>query len=176
MLSDSIEALFRSEGRRVYNLLLRLTGNPEEAADLTQEVFLKASRALGSFRSEARASTWLFRIAVNAARDRWRRSRLEPESYEEALASGRAPEPASAADVTARPLEQVEAARMIERGLGQLAPWMREVLLLREFEGLGYEQMAEILDIPLGTVQSRLSRARTGLRDWIRRAYPDWQP
>lgn len=175
-MSDPIETLFRSEGRRIYTLLLRLTGNPEEAEDLTQEVFLKAARSFDSFRGQSQASTWLFRIAVNAARDRWRRRRLEPESFEEALAAGRAQEPATTAGFTERGVDRQEAREMVESGLARLEPPMREILLLRESEGLSYEELAAVLDLPLGTVQSRLARARATLRDWIRRNFPDWEP
>lgn len=175
-MSDSIETLFQSEGRRIYNLLLRLTGSPEEAEDLTQDVFLKAARSFESFRGQSQASTWLYRIAVNTARDRWRRRKLEPESFEAALETGRTEEPATGEGLTGRSIEKLEARTMVEEGLRQLPPWMREILLLREAEGQSYEQLAEVLDLPLGTIQSRLARARAALRLWVRRRYPDWSP
>lgn len=175
-MAERIEELFEREGQRIHALLLRLTGDPDEAADLTQEVFLKAARAWHSFEERSSAGTWLYRIAVNAARDRWRRRRHPVESYEGALEAGRPVEPVGEADSTGAPLMAAEAARLLQEGLAELEPAAREVLLLREAEGLPYQEIAAVLGVPIGTVQSRLARARTALRDAIRRRHPDWEP
>lgn len=175
-MAERIEDLFQREGRRIHTLLLRLTGNADEAADLTQEVFLKAARAYNAFEERSSPGTWLYRIALNAARDRWRRQRHPTESYDAALEAGRLVEPPGPAGSTEAPLLAEEAGRLLNEGLASLEPAAREVLLLREAEGLSYQEMAAILGVPIGTVQSRLSRARTALRDEIRRRHPDWEP
>lgn len=175
-MAGEIEELFEREGRRIYSLLLRLTGNPDEAEDLTQEVFLKAARGYSGFEERSTAGTWLYRIAINAARDRWRRRRHPTESYEAALQAGRPVEPATAPEATSAALLQEEARRLLNEGLASLDPAAREVILLRESEGLSYQQMAETLGIPMGTVQSRLARARSALREAIHLRHPDWEP
>ena len=175
-MAERVEDLFQREGRRIYTLLLRLTGNREEASDLTQEVFLKAARAYSAFEERSSPGTWLYRIAINTARDRWRRRRHPVESYDAAIEAGRSVEPASAADLTEAPLLAEEAGRLLNEGLAGLEPAAREVLLLRESEALSYQEIAAILGVPMGTVQSRLARARAALREAIRRRHPDWEP
>ncbi len=157
----------------VYALLCRLTDDPEEARDLTQEVFLQAFRNIGGFRGEADLRTWLYRIAVNQARNRWRWWKRRRRDRTVSL-------DAPAGDDTTAPLssslpardggdpEQQTLARERERALlaalHSLARPYREVVLLRDIEGLSYEDVAVALDINIGTVKSRLSRARAELR------------
>ena len=175
-LPQRIEELFNEHGVRIYNLLLRLTGNRDDAADLTQEVFLRARKGLERFEKRSSERTWLIRIAVNAGRDHLRRRRREPGSFEAALASGAVDEPEAPVERADRALEEAEARRMLSATLADLEPDARAVLLLRETHGLSYQELAEALGVPLGTVQSRLSRARWALRRAILRRYPDWRP
>jgi len=145
---------------RIYRFLARLTRSPDDALDLTQETFLNAYQAMGRWRPQARFSTWLFQIARNLAFDQLRRSRrVEFVALEEEQASGiqdAGPTPEAALQTTQR-------LHALERALARLPAEHREILLLREIEDLGYEDIAAVLGIHLGTVKSRLARARAGL-------------
>jgi RNA polymerase sigma-70 factor, ECF subfamily len=157
----------------IYALLYRLTEDAEEARDLTQEVFLQAFRNIGGFRGEADLRTWLYRIAVNQARNRWRwwkrRRRDRTVSLDAPSGAERdAPLGAGLADAGGGDPEQHALARERERALltalRSLARAYREVILLRDIEGLSYEDVALALEINVGTVKSRLSRGRAELR------------
>ena len=157
----------------IYALLYRLTEDPEEARDLTQETFLQAFRHLANFRGDADLRTWLYRIAVNQARNRWRwwkRRRRDRtvsldapavEGSDAPLSAGLASE--SAADPERQTLAR-ERERALHAALRTLARPFREVLVLRDIEGLSYEEVALALDLNVGTVKSRLSRGRDELR------------
>ena len=148
---------------KVYSLALRMCGNPEDAADAAQEAFLSAWRALPSFRGEAGFSTWLYRLTANASIDllrRVRRQRLDLRLDDEdlgltALEAGPGPQEAA---------EQGELRQAVDQALGQLGDSHRQVLVLRELSGLSYQEIAQALDIDLGTVKSRIARARLNLR------------
>ena len=157
----------------IYALLYRLTEDPEEARDLTQETFLQAFRHLSSFRGDADLKTWLYRIAVNQARNRWRwwkrRRRDRTLSLDAPVSEGQdAPLSAGLASETAADPEQQTLARERERvlhaALRTLSRPYREVIVLRDIEGLSYEEVALALDLNVGTVKSRLSRGRDELR------------
>ena len=157
----------------IYALLYRLTEDPEEARDLTQETFLQAFRHLASFRGDADLRTWLYRIAVNQARNRWRwwkrRRRDRTVSLDAPAAEGfDAPLSAGLAnDAAADPERQTlarERERALHAALRTLSRPYREVIVLRDIEGLSYEEVALALDLNVGTVKSRLSRGRDELR------------
>ena len=159
----------------VYALLCRLTDDPEEARDLTQETFLQAFRSIAHFRGDADLRTWLYRIAVNQARNRWRwwrrRRRDATVSLDApAVSSGDDLRPLAAhlrdphaPDPEARTLAG-ERERALAAALGKLARPYREAVVLRDVEGLSYEEVADALAISVGTVKSRLSRGRLELR------------
>ena len=149
--------------KRVYALALRMTGNQEDAADVAQEAFLSAWRGLPSFRGDAGFSTWLYRLTSNAAIDCLRRDRRQRVSA--SLDDGELGMEVS--DPAPTPQEQAESESLREAvrwGLGELSNEHREVLALREFQELSYEEIAQQLDMDLGTVKSRISRARGALR------------
>ncbi|HVF66869.1 MAG TPA: sigma-70 family RNA polymerase sigma factor [Pyrinomonadaceae bacterium] len=157
----------------IYALLYRLTEDPEEARDLTQETFLQAFRNIAGFRGEADLRTWLYRIAVNQARNRWRwwkRRRRDKTVSLDAPTSDENGTPLSAGLVNegASDPEQQALARERERALlsalSTLSRPYREVIVLRDIEGLSYEEVAQALDMNIGTVKSRLSRGRDELR------------
>jgi RNA polymerase sigma-70 factor (ECF subfamily) len=157
----------------VYALLYRLTEDPEEARDLTQETFLQAFRHLSSFRGDADVRTWLYRIAVNQARNRWRwwkRRRRDRTLSLDAPAHAGSDAPLSAAlesERDADPERQAlarERERALHAALKSLSRPYREVVVLRDIEGLSYEEVAAALDLNVGTVKSRLSRGRNELR------------
>jgi RNA polymerase sigma-70 factor (ECF subfamily) len=157
----------------IYALLYRLTEDAEEARDLTQETFLQAFRNIASFRGDADLRTWLYRIAVNQARNRWRwwkRRRRDRTVSLDAPAGAETETPLSAGlrDEDASDPEQIALARERQRALlsalRSLSRSYREVIVLRDIEGLSYEEVAQALEINVGTVKSRLSRGRVELR------------
>jgi len=157
----------------IYALLYRLTEDPEEARDLTQETFLQAFRHLASFRGDADLRTWLYRIAVNQARNRWRwwkRRRRDRTVSLDAPVSDSVDAPLSAGlagDERLDPERQAlarEREQALHAALKSLSRPYREVIVLRDIEGLSYEEVAATLDLNVGTVKSRLNRGRTELR------------
>ncbi|HZT59312.1 MAG TPA: sigma-70 family RNA polymerase sigma factor [Pyrinomonadaceae bacterium] len=157
----------------IYALLVRLTDDPEEARDLTQETFLQAFRNIAGFRGDADVRTWLYRIAVNQARNRWRwwkRRRRDRTVSLDAPVSDERDTPLSAglSDDDAGDPEQQALARERETALlsalRTLSRTYREVIVLRDIEGLSYEEVAVALELNIGTVKSRLSRGRGELR------------
>jgi RNA polymerase sigma-70 factor, ECF subfamily len=157
----------------IYALLCRLTDDPEDARDLTQETFLQAFRNIAGFRGEADLRTWLYRIAVNQARNRWRwwkrRRRDKTVSLDAPANEEGGPTLAAGlrAETSGDPEEQAlarERERALLAALSTLSRPYREVIVLRDIEGLSYEEVAQALDMNLGTVKSRLSRGRDELR------------
>ena len=147
----------------VYNLSLRLAGNREEAADLTQEVFLRIYRHLGSFGGRSTLKTWVFRIAINHCRDRLSRHVPNMQSIDGDPEGGGV----TLADPARGPEELAVAAdqgRRVTEGLSRLPQVFREAVVLRDLEGLSYEEIAEVLGVRVGTVRSRIARGREHLR------------
>ena len=142
--------------KRVFNYLLRLAADREDAMDLSQEVFLKAYQNLGKLEDPARFGPWLFRIAHNEAFSHLRRKR--PETWIEASP----PEPA------ARPrLEPIELSIAVERALAGLSEDQREAVVLKIYQGFKFEEMAEVLACPVSTVKSRLYSALDALKQTL---------
>ena len=163
---DAFTALVRRHERRLISFAGRMLRNAAEAEEAAQEVFLKAYRALGSFRGEAKVATWLTRIAthhcLNLLRDRRRRPvAADPPGDPVGRLAETGPDPLAALEERAR-----EAA--VHAALGTLAPDQRTILLLRDLQGLSYEEVSQTLGIELGTVRSRLHRARMALREALR--------
>lgn len=158
------EELVRRYGPIVYNLALRLTGNRAEAEDLAQDSLLKAVRGWQKFRGDADPGTWLYRITVNAWKNRLRAARWRVARF---LSLDGGPDPDSepieraSSDLTPESeAENRERRARVEAALGTLTPEERAVLVLRELDGCSYQQIADSLGLPLGTVKSRLARAR----------------
>jgi RNA polymerase sigma-70 factor (ECF subfamily) len=148
---------------RIRGAAYRFLGSEEEAKDVAQEAFLKAYRALGGFKREARFSSWLYQIATNLCRDRLRRRRTRGTvSLEEMEETG-------GAIVETRPgaddrLLQEDLARAVRRAIHTLAEEQREVVILKEYEGLTFLEIAQALDVPVSTVKTRLYRGLGQLR------------
>lgn len=159
---------------RVYTLALRLTGNPADASDLAQDAMLRGLEGLPGFRGDADPGTWLFRITVNAwknkvtsAGERFRRSAVPLDAPSPDGGPLDTPDREPPLD---RGLESDEERAALEAALGALDPEDRAALVLRELEDKSYEEIAEILGVPVGTVKSRLHRARAGLAEhWEKR-------
>lgn len=161
---------------RVYNALVRMVGDREEARELAQEAFTRALMKLSGFRGEAQPYTWIFRIAMNLAISRLRKLRRRRVfSLDQPMPGGGPDAPEDQASGLVRRVADVEAsdpAGVVERrerdqqvlaALGRVDPEHRALLVMRDIEGFDYQQMADVLDVPLGTLKSRLFRARQAL-------------
>ena len=149
---------------RLQNTLLRLTGSAEEAEDVAQEAFVQAYLKLDSFQRTARFYTWLYRIAFNLAISKSRKKR--PRVSLNALQEAGGVEPTSDTPTTPdQPIIADERAKLLHAAIAELAEDHRQVLVLREFDGCDYSQIAEMLGVPIGTIRSRLFRARSQLRE-----------
>jgi len=158
---------------RLYGTLSRLLGSMDDARDVCQDAFVLAFRRLDTFRGDAEFYSWLFRIAYNAAMTR-RRKRRPRQSLDVANEiSGFEPsDERSGADPT-ESLQSIEHQELVRNALRGLAEDYRTVLVLKEIEGLQYEEIAEICGCPIGTVRSRIHRARNELREALARALQD---
>jgi len=155
--------LVKTYQRQVYALALKFTFNPAEAEDLTQEIFMKVIDHLDRFQDKSRLGTWITSIALNHCRTNWRKARRQQDARTEAAeemmtlpAKGRQPE------------QEALEAEMIEHlhtSITELPEDLREVVMLREFVEMSHEEIADLLDVPEGTVWSRLNRARLLLKD-----------
>ena len=164
----AFEALVTDNEKRIYNLCRRLVGNPEDAAELTQEAFLNAWRGLGRFQGESSFSTWLYRLASNACIDFLRKEkRRQSLSMTVSLDDDEEGRQVELPDERYAPegeLERAEARRAVAEGLEKLTAEHRQVLVMRELNGLSYAEIGTVLGLEEGTVKSRIARARNALR------------
>lgn len=165
---DAFGELVSRYQARLYNAAMRLVGNPEDAADVVQDAFLNAYQSLHSFKGDAEFFTWLYRIAFNTAISQRRKKRptlsldgqqrgdptLEPDDSSEYVRPGLA-------------LERTEEEAKLHEALNRLSLEHRDVLMMKDIDGLKYEDIAEVLGVPIGTIRSRLHRARLELRDLL---------
>ena len=163
---NAFETLVKEYEKNVYNLALRMTGNSEDAADMSQEAFIKAYNSLSSFRGDSKFSVWLYRIVSNVCLDYLRsRTRKPTVSLSTENDDGEEVE-LDIADESQSPellLDRSLTRDAVRRGLAALPPDHREILLLREIQGLSYEEIAAALGLEAGTVKSRIFRARKKL-------------
>jgi RNA polymerase sigma-70 factor (ECF subfamily) len=169
--------------RKIQGAIYRIMGPEEDARDLCQETLLKAYRALGTFKKEARFSSWLYQIALNVCRDRLRRRKSHPQvSLDELMEagevapSGRGPSPLDL-------IEARDLARTVAAAVASLPPEQREVIVLKEYQGLTFVEIAQALDVPISTVKTRLYRGLGQLRQRLERQgihaatpLPAWTP
>ena len=165
---DAFAALVEANQKRIYHLALRLTGNPDDALELSQEAFLHAWRGLDKFQGDSAFSTWLYRLASNVCIDFLRREkRRRSLSMTVSLDDEEGERQAELPDRRYAPeeaLERSEARRAVAEGLERLTPEHRQVLVMREIHGLSYAEIAQVLGLEEGTVKSRIARARGALR------------
>ena len=166
--NGAFEELLLLHQKKVYNLCLRMSANPDDALDLSQEAFLRAWRSLGQYQFEANFSTWLFRLTSNICIDFLRRKKRRQEtSLTESYDDSDEGAELSVPDAQPGPEQQAitnETKIELARAMEQLSPEHREILQLRVIEDLQYEQIADILGVRVGTVKSRLARARLSFR------------
>lgn len=161
--TEAFARLVRTYENKIYSLAFRMCGSADDASDIAQEAFLAAWRGLPSFRGDSGFATWLYRLTSNAAIDYLRRQKkqrgdmsLDDEELGlDAVDTGPGPQDAA---------ERTEVRSVVAAGLQELSEGHRQVLVLREIQGLSYEEIAGVLEVDLGTVKSRISRARSALR------------
>ncbi|MBI5500406.1 MAG: sigma-70 family RNA polymerase sigma factor [Deltaproteobacteria bacterium] len=169
----SYRVLVREYEHRVYTIAYRMLGNRQEAEDVAQDVFVSLIRSIHSFRGDSQFSTWLFRVAVNHVKNHVKYLRRRRQQLKVGWDAHEGWEPQAADDGhfptvgrIDRPDEETSARELATKalaGLGELEDEFREALVLREIEGLSYDQIAEITGVPEGTVKSRIHRARAAL-------------
>jgi RNA polymerase sigma-70 factor (ECF subfamily) len=159
---------------RLFNTLLRIAGSREDAADAVQDAFVQAYLKLDSFRGDSQFFTWLYRIAMNVALSRRRRRR--PERSLDAAKTSAGEEPMDAAAAPHDRMLAEERAQQVHSALADLGHQHRKILVLREMEGCSYEVIADILELPVGTVRSRLFRARLQLKEKLRSMWGEEAP
>ena len=171
---DSFNQLVLRWERQIYALAYRVIGRDEDARDVAQETFLRAYRALGGFKGEAKFSSWLYRIALNLCRDWMRRERRTPVAQ--------APEGVDLLDLATEstPAESVEdlvsrkeLGRAVARAMRNLPEEQRTAIILKEYQGLTFQEIADLLDCPLSTVKTRLYQGLSVLRRQLEQAGVD---
>lgn len=160
----AFEELYRRHYRRVYSLCLRMTANPEEAEDLTQETFIQLHKKIGSFRGDSAFTTWLHRMTVNQVLMHFRRRKSRPEYT---TTDGETPVQIVQGTQNQNKMPVVDKI-MLENAITQLAPGYRAVFVLHDVEGHEHREIAEMLGISEGTSKSQLHKARLKLRSLIR--------
>ena len=168
--TDAFEVLIRRHEKKIFNLIYRWLGNYDDTAEVAQEVFLSAYRAIKKFRGESSFSTWLYRIAVNHAKNRRKtltvsQQHMVPLEVNDPDGDGGPISGISYPGLDpAQEAETQEIHDMVHRELNRLDPDDRLLILLRDLQDVPYEEMTKILGVPLGTVKSRLHRARQALK------------
>lgn len=169
--AEAFDSLVNRYTAEIYALLWRLTGDPDEASDLAQDTFLRALKAIRGFRGDSSLKTWLFRIAVNESRNRFRwwkrRRRYQTVSLDQPVGESENAIHETISCSAASPEEdalRLERERLLEKALLGLPDVYREAVVLFDIEGFTYEQISQTLEVSLGTVKSRIARGREELR------------
>lgn len=156
---------------RLYNTLVRVLGSRDDARDIVQDAFVQAFVKLDSFRGDAKFYTWLYRIAMNLALSHRRRRR--PTDSLDAAKENVGEEPVAQQPAAAQDLIEQERAELLQQALLKLHDEHRQILVLRELEACSYESISTILELPVGTVRSRLFRARIQLKEQLKLLLPE---
>jgi len=166
--AEEFENLASQEEKKVYAACYHMMGNREDALDCAQEAMLRAFRSFSSFRGDAQFSTWIIRIAMNVCTDALRKRR-DAVSLD-AMRADQGFDPKDHGPGVYAQLETKERKRLLREALAQLPAEMRQMIVLRDVEGMSYEEVARVLDMPLGTVKSRISRAREKLSTILKKS------
>jgi RNA polymerase sigma-70 factor (ECF subfamily) len=162
--------------RRVYNIAYRMLGNKEEAKDLAQEVFLSVFESIKTLREEVKFEPWLIQITINHCRNRWKylktRKYFQSDSLDDPIETEEGGIPRQIDDPSDNPetlLEKKMIQNLVQRGLLQLKEEQRELIVLRDLQGLSYEEIGKLFSFPEGTVKSKIHRARMDLKEILAR-------
>lgn len=150
---------------KIYNLAFNYVKNQEEAKDLTQDIFITAHRALPNLREHNKFSSWLYQIALNHCRNRYKKLKRQGYFTSQSLDSSEIPLQLSVTDSPEKSYERQQLIAMVRTTIAQMNETEKEIILLRDIQGLSYEEISKILSVPLGTVKSKLNRARHALKD-----------
>ena len=165
---DAWAQIVRQHWRKVFNIAYKFTGKHDEAEDLTQDVFLKIFKSLNTFDQRANFQTWLVSVSRNLCIDHYRSVRKERETIDRDVDAGELTPAAQTVSPIAA-LEQADRVTLLKKALAQLPPTLRSAVLLRDIQELSYQEIADRLHLPEGTVKSRINRGRTELARQIRR-------
>ena len=164
--SGAFGELVRRYQDRLFNTMIHVTGSKEEAEDVAQDAFIQAYVKLSTFSGKSAFYTWLYRVAFNIAisRSRKKRPRVSLEQVQDASGA----EPSDESETATETMERLERADQVHIALQKLTDEHRAILVLREMEGCCYDTIASMLDLPVGTVRSRLHRARSQMREYLK--------
>ena len=152
----------------VYNAVYHLVGDERDAEDIAQDVFVKAYRSIGRFEGRSKFSTWLYGIMLNSVRSFWRRRTRRPRLVQDAAEEDeRAHDPAAEGRNPFEESVRGERVEAVRAAIARLDEDLREIVVMRDIRGLSYEELADVLDLPDGTVKSRLHRARSALKELL---------
>jgi RNA polymerase sigma-70 factor (ECF subfamily) len=172
---EAFEKLIMGSEKKVYNIALKMTGSHDDAMDLSQEVFIKVYKSLNKFKEEASFFTWIYRITHNICIDEIRKKKkVVSISLDEEYESDNGNISRQFADNSLGPLEQLEIKEdmvILKKAIVKLSPQHRVALIMRDIQGMTYEQISEILKCPQGTVKSRINRARYELKEIIKSSF-----
>jgi len=172
---DTFDALVEKYYKKIYNLAYRFVGDTEEANDLAQEIFAAAYQNLKKFRGDAKFSTWLFQIATNRGKNRFKYLKRRGYFVNKGLTDNgdeRETQQRSVPDVSTNPetmLASKQIQKIVQDAINELDPDHKEIVILRDIEGFSYEEIAQLLNLPEGTTKSRLHRARMVLKEKLKR-------
>lgn len=172
----TFEELFSEYQPLVHGIALKFTGSPEDAEDVTQEVFTKIWKNLEAFKFQSTLKTWIYRIAMNScidySRKPWKRHGQRNTGLDDALEEGEEKVHLSDDDTAERKLLAKEKATQVRRAITRLRPHLRAVLVLKDLEEMSYDEISDILGVGLGTISSRLNRARKALQESFQSQMP----
>ena len=173
--SHAFEVLIESHFKQIYNIALRMTNNPDDAADMTQEVMLKLFRNIGSFSGNSKFSTWVYRVATNTCLDELkkmkRKTAVSLQSEIETDDGGYTMEIEDTSLTPEQSLEQTELKSVVQKAIAMLSDDHKAIIILRDIRGFSYDEIARITGTTEGTVKSRLSRARAQLKNIIEKNF-----
>ena len=171
----AFEQLMEEHFKKIYNLAYRMTGNPDDASDMTQEVMLKLFRNIGSFKGDSKFSTWVYRVATNTCLDELKKSRRHSHtSLNTEYDTGDGEITCEVEDTSPTPEEMTEKKElrgMVADAVQRLSPDHRAAIVLRDIKGFSYGEIAKILNCTEGTVKSRISRARASLKEVLEKDF-----
>ncbi len=165
---EAFEELIKKYEKKVYSLCYRYSGNYDDANDLAQEAFLKVYNSIDKFKGKSAFSTWLYRVTANVCLDEMRKQKKSPLSLDKPQETEEGEMYFSLPDQKYNPeviAEKNDLRQLVHKGIGELPKEQRIIIILREMEELSYEEISEVLEISIGTVKSRLNRARKNLKE-----------
>ena len=155
--------------KQIYNLALNYVKSSEEAKDLTQDIFIAVYKALPTLRDESKFTTWFFQVAMNHCRNRYKKLRRRGYFSNKSIDDEESYYEPAGQDEPARNIERQNLQKLVRKVIAEMPESEKEILILRDIQELSYEEVSETLGIPLGTVKSKLNRARSSLKDKLKK-------